>query len=909
MGSSWIAGGAALATLALLAAPRAASAAEKDDGRDLAVRTAHALYDGISTFELPNGLRVYLKPVPGSASVATVLAYKAGSADEDKSSTGLAHYLEHLLFKGTAKLKPGDVDRMTFRAGGSNNAYTKTDLTAYHFTMPAGRWRVALEIEADRMRNTVVDKAHEFDKEKGAVINELTGGEDSPWDLEYKAMLPALYGKMHPYGHPVIGESKHVKDATEKIITGFYDRWYHPNNAALVIVGGFDADEATATIKKLFSAIPRGKLPERKAEPAEGPMLPARVTMKSKFSQPRLLWAVKTIKSGDPDHAPLAVLTAVLSLGKRARLYRALVEDAAIASGVDVSHEPGRYPAWLGVFVDVLPDKKLDDAERRLLVELSKVAETAPTEAEMKRVKQQMLAAAVFARESPAGLAKNIGEAVIINDLDWAKKYLPAVLAVTAEDVQRVAKKYLRRDKAAVVWSVPAGAGGGEPEKKGGPPGRKRAEGDKAGVVDLAKTKRIVLPNGLTVLLYKNARLPTFEAHVGLREASLYQKDDKLGAAPLTGLLLDEGTKTRTGPQIAEAIEGLGGDLSVTAGGGSVKVLAPDWKKGLDILFDCLVNAEFPEDAFRRAKARLLAQVSEAEAEPDKRARIAFGAAVYGKHPLGRPAMGTAATVKALKRDDVKAYHSTVFVPNNAIVSVAGDFDPDAVEAELKKLTEGWKKAALPKLDLPAVEMPEKFTEKVISMPEAAQLHFYMGHRGIRRADPDYYKLLVMDYILGTGPGFTDRLSSRLRDREGLAYTVQAAITSTAGKEPGRFTCYIGTDAPNYAKVKKLFLEELGRIRKEKVGAEELADAKTYLQGSNLLGYATNGGIAGHLLTIEQYGLGLDHLEKYQKAVGAVTAEDVLEVAKKYLDPERMVIVAAGPVDAKGEALKGGGKD
>src|SRR5262249_15489528 len=161
----------------------------------------------------------------------------------------------------------------------------------------------------------------------------------------------------------------------------------------------------------------------------------------------------------------------------------------------------------------------------------------------------------------------------------------------------------------------------------------------------------------------------------------------------------------------------------------------------------------------------------------------------------------------------------------------------------------------------------EKFTEKVISMPDAAQLHFFMGHAGIRRSNPDYYKLLVMDYILGTGPGFTSRLSA-LRDREGLAYTVEAVITSSAGLEPGQFTAYIGTDTENFTRVKKRFLEELNRFRKEKVGEKELADAKSYLQGSYQLGYGTNGGIAGQLLDIELYGLGLDQPAKFNKAVG-----------------------------------------
>lgn len=908
MGPSWPTWGRVLALLLLVPALLPCEAAALAAGDELATRAARALYDGITQTELPNGLRIYLKPVPGASSVTTVLAYKAGSCDEDKTSTGLAHYLEHLLFKGTAKLRPGDIDRLTFRAGGSNNAYTKTDLTAYHFTLPAGRWRVALEVEADRMRNTAIDKAHEFDKEKGAVINELAAGEDTPWDLEYKAVLPLLYGKTHPYGHPVIGESAHVRAATEKIIRGFYDRWYHPNNAALVLVGGFKPDEALPVVRKLFSGIPRGKLPPRKPEPAVKVKLPARVTMRSKFSQPRLLWAVRTVKSGEADHAALAVLQNVLGLGKRSRLYRALVEGGH-ASAVEVEHQPGRYPGYLSISVDVLPGKKLDDIERLLLIELAKTAEGPPSEAELKRVKRQMLASAVFAREGTAGLAKSIAEAAIVNDLDFAKKYLPAVLAVTGEDVHRVAKKYLRRERSASVRSLPAGRRG--PGHWGGPPRKRTALAEKglAGGVDLSRTKRVVLPNGLTVLLYKNPGLPTFEAHVSLREGPLHQKDEKLGVASLAGTLLDEGTKTRTGQQIAEAIEGMGGELSLGAAGGSVKVLSPDWKKGLGTLFDCLLNADFPADAFLRGKRRLLARAMEDQAEPDRRASSEFDKLVYGKHPLGRPARGTVETIKGLDQADCRAYHKLVFVPNNAIVAVVGDFDVAAVEAELRRLTAGWKKKELPKRAWPKVGLPDKFTEKVITMREAAQLHFYMGHVGVRRSNPDYYRLLVMDYILGTGPGFTDRLSSRLRDREGLAYTVQAVITSSAGVEPGRFTCYIGTDSKNYAKVKRLFLEELNRIRKEKVGKQELADAKSYLQGSYQLGFGTNGGTAGQLLEIELHGLGLDEPKKFHKAVGEVTAEDVLAVAKKYLHPSKMVVVAAGAVDEKGGPLDAGKKE
>src|SRR5262245_40226332 len=246
--------------LALLLAPRPEPAAaarphDKADAQKEARQTAERLYDGIQVHTLDNGLKVYLKPVPGAATVTTMVAYRVGSSDEDLDSTGLAHYLEHLLFKGTDKLFPGDIDRQTLRSGGANNAYTTDDYTVYHFDFASEYWEVPLKIEADRMRNLRIDEKHEFQQEKGAVTAELDRNEDRPWDLEEKAILPLLFGKLAPYGHPVIGEREHVRGATAEIIKRHYDKWYHPNNAVLVVCGGFDADKVFARIKELFGPI------------------------------------------------------------------------------------------------------------------------------------------------------------------------------------------------------------------------------------------------------------------------------------------------------------------------------------------------------------------------------------------------------------------------------------------------------------------------------------------------------------------------------------------------------------------------------------------------------------------------------------------------------------------------------
>lgn len=873
---------------------------------DPALKAAAAFYDGIRTETLPNGLKVYLKPIPGSPVVTTMVAYKVGSADENLDATGLSHYLEHLMFKGTARLMPGDIDRLTMRSGGRNNAYTTEDLTNYHFDFAADQWETALAIEADRMRNLRIDERHEFQQEKGAVISELEMDEDQPYDLENKAILPLLFGKTTPYGHPVIGEREHVRAATADVIKGHYDRWYYPNNASLVVVGGIDADQALARIRELFSSIPAGKLPERKPVGPSERSQPVRVELPSKFEVPRMIMGFNGVRSGDLDSYALDVIQTILSGGKSSRLYRKLVEEEAIASEVAANDNAGRYPGWFQVQAELIKGKPRERAEELILAELKRLAAEPVGPEELQRVRRIMTAGFVFGHEGVHQHADSIARGVTTNDLEYLRTYLARVTAVTPVEIQAAARKYLDSQKRVVVWSLPKdGPGGGaEPIKR--PKGqRRRAEAGAPAAFSLKGTRRVVLPNGLTVLLFEDHRLPIVIAHAHVKDTRLTEPADRAGVASLVGNLLDEGTTTRTGPQIATTIEGVGGNLTLGAAGGSVQVLAPDRSLGLDVLFDCLRHPNFPKDALERKREQTLSALIDAEQRADVRAQRAFQEAIYGpRHPLSRPALGLKPIVEKLTGDDCRTFHAARFVPNNTVVAVVGDFTPDEVVAEITKLTADWKPADAPKPDLPPVEPLPQFTQRIISMPESAQLYIDLGHAGILRLDPDFYKLLVMDYVLGTGAGFTDRLSSSLRDRQGLAYSVSATITGNAGEVIGTFSGSIGTFPDKFEAVKDGFLKEINRIRTEPPTESEVADAKTYLLGSLPFHFTTGGGIAGELLQIERFGLGFDYLDTFRRQVSAVTAADVQAVARKHLRPERMALIAAGPVSPDGKPLK-----
>lgn len=889
------------------------SVASADDTKPVLIPpSANQVYDALQEHTLKNGLKVYLLPVPGSPVVTMMTAFKVGSCDEDKTATGLAHYLEHLQFKGTSRLKPGDIDRMTQRSGGSNNAYTNNDMTNYHFDFAADRWETALEIEADRMRNTLIDAKHEFEQEKGAVIEELARNEDSPWDLEEKALMPLLYGKVSPYGHPVIGEREHVRGASAEVIKSYYDKWYHPNNASVILAGGFDPEVALAKIKAKLESIPSTTLPERKAWPEALPARPARHQFTSKFPTARMMLAYVTMPQGHADESAMDVASMVLASGKSSRLYKRLVLDERMAVDVASSHAPGRYPGWFSIQLELLPGKDRAKAEKIVLDEIRRLGSEHVPEKELTRCKRMIISQSIYSHEGIHSLADSIARTVLVQPASALKEQLNKWAAVTPADVQRVAKQYLDAEKPVVVWSIPKEEKGGEPVPAK-PAGAKRlyrhqpTQNSSAvaspAAISLQQAQKVVLPNGLTLLLLQNPRQPIVVASAALRQVRLYEPAEKAGVAQLMGSLFEEGTATRNGIQIAEAIDDVGGVLTLVASGGALKVLKDNTHIGLELLFDSLLHPAFPADAFARKKEEQLAEIAEAQEQPLSRASQAYQAAIFGKHFKGRPSYGFMNTVEKLTRDDCIAFHKQVVVPENMTIAIVGDFDPKDIIDTISKLTLNWPgklPAPLSQAELKVAEAP---ATKIITMPQAAQFQFLMGHLGVKRDDPDYFKLLVMDNVLGTGSGFTDRLSSRIRDREGLAYTVTATITDTAELAPGAFTCYVGTDPRNFQRVKQLFIEEIERLRKETPSEYEVTSTKQYLVGKLAFMLTTNERIADQLLYVNKYGLGFDYYDKYRASVEAVTAEQVREMAVKHIQPGRFTTVVAGALDQEGRVL------
>lgn len=407
---------------------------------------------------------------------------------------------------------------------------------------------------------------------------------------------------------------------------------------------------------------------------------------------------------------------------------------------------------------------------------------------------------------------------------------------------------------------------------------------------------RYELSCGATLLVHRRPGAPVAAVDAHVRGGPSLDPAGLEGLAWLTGSLADQGTSRRDEERIAELLEPHGGDLQGESTGISGSIVAGAWEVLSGLVCELLTEPVYPAAQVRRQRERLLRRLSNEEADPRRRGALAFRRLVYGDHWLGRPAYGSTASVAAIEPRHLRAHHRKHWVASRGVIGFCGDVEPEEVRRFFERRLSRWRRGApLPPRD---TRFPEPRAALEVVPARRKQVHVFLGHLGIRRSDPDYARLVVLDHVLGQGPGFTDRISRRLRDELGLAYSVSAGISGSAGISPGTFTAYIGTSPEHVVTAVEHFLAELRRIRDELVPEDELRMAKDYLSGSFSLGFERASRRASYLVTTEVQGLPADTLERLPREFEAVTAEEVREAARAHLFPDRCCVSAAGPVDA-----------
>jgi zinc protease len=403
--------------------------------------------------------------------------------------------------------------------------------------------------------------------------------------------------------------------------------------------------------------------------------------------------------------------------------------------------------------------------------------------------------------------------------------------------------------------------------------------------------KRIVLDNGMVLLISEKHEIPMVTVSMAVKAGGLAEPGDKPGLASLTASLLMQGTGKRTATQLSREIDFIGGSLSVSGGDdfatAGLRVLKKDVKTGFTLLSDVLMNPVFEQKEIDRKVKETLAEIQRQKEEPEAIASEAFTKSVFGHHPYGRTNEDVAAYLPKLTRQEMADFYAARYSPNNVIAAVVGDVTEREAVSLFKEYFKNWKRVDRPMPALSAPPARDK-TETIKLDKNITQANIAIGHIGISRENPDFYAVAVMNYILGGG-GFSSRLMDNIRDNKGLAYDVHSVFA--AQKEPGAFRVWVQTKNESANEAIAESLKEINRIRTEPVSDQELADAKAYLTGSFPLRMDTYAKIAGMLTSVEIYNLGLDYPQKYPVLIKAVTKDDILRVAKKYLDPGRMVIV------------------
>jgi zinc protease len=851
---------------------------------------------------LKNGLRVVVVPDPLAPVAAVQVNYLVGSNEAPKGFPGMAHAQEHMMFRGSPGLSAAQLADLIAAMGGDFNADTRQTVTQYVCTVPADSIDLALYIEAVRMRGTLGSQAL-WTAERGAIEQEVAQDLSNPMYVFYSRLLAALFVGT-PYAHDALGTRPSFQKTTGAMLKKFYDTWYAPNNAILVVAGDVDAERTLARVKTLFEPIPRRPLPSR-AEVRLQPVEPETLELETDLPYGIAAVAYRLPGYRSPDFAAAQVLADVLD-SQRARLYGLVPEGKALFAEFNATLFPN---AGLGMALAGFPHGG-DGAP--LLATLKEViagyaAEGVPVEL-VEASKRREIADAEFRKNSVSGLASAWSEALAVEGRESPDDDIEAIRRVSAADVDRAARKYLRNEAAITAVlrprtaGAPAAAKSFTRGKESFFPGKTEAVklpawAEKAVAplsVPASRVTPIVttLPNGLRLIVQSETVSRTVTLAGRVKNApALEVPVGQEGVDEILEDLFSYGTTTLDRLAFQEALDAVAANASAGTGF-TVQVLSDHFERGVELLADNLLHPALPEAGFRVVQQETAAEVAGRLKSPSYLSRIALRKALY---PPGDPAIrqATPETVSGLTLDDVKSYYRRVFRPDLTTIVVIGQVTPEAARAVVQKYFGDWTAMGpRPETDLPPVPPNQPFTATVPDASRVQDAVTLVQTLPLTRSNPDYYPLQLGNHVL-SGAFYATRLYRNLREKAGLVYAVESFLD--AGKTRSLFGVYYACDPPNVSKARSMVLRELRRMQSERVSPAELRQAKTILIRQIPLSEASTDEIAGGLLDRSLEGLPLDEPIRAARRYLDTTSEQVQAAFAQWLRPGELVQVSLGP--------------
>jgi len=850
---------------------------------------------------LDNGLTIILKESHSAPVVAFNMWVRVGSVDERAKEAGIAHVFEHMLFKGTKKRGVGEIAREIDEAGGYINAYTSLDMTVYHLVIASRYFDTGLDIIADALQNSSFDP-QEFEKEKKVILEELKMGKDEPSTKAYEELLDTAYEK-HPYKRPIIGYEETVKGLTRDDILHFYKQWYVPNNMVLVIVGDFQTDGVLPKIKSSFASFKSSHLPERDiiAEPVQK-------SFRSKISyddikEANLNFAFHIPELKHEDVPGLDLLAVILGQGESSRLYKKIKSDLNLVNSISAYSMTPKYPGLFLISAS-LEKEKIKEAIQAILKEIYLLKVKEVSLEELEKAKLNLESDFIYEKETVQGEARKLGYYETIADgLGFEEKYIAGVKKVTIKDIKRVAEKYFKNSNLTVTLLAPETGGKTiSSDKIIAIVSNVDNEIQKIASEELVKTgeeeiTKKILPNGMVLLIKEDHSIPIVAISAVFLGGTRFEPSEKSGISNFVSEMLIKGTKRRTAAEIALDMESIAGSLDSFSGrdsfGIKARLLSRYFGKGLDIIADILMNPSFEEIEFAKKKEDILLAIKNQEDELTHLAFNLFNKALYQNHPYSRDILGTKESIGNMKREDLVNFYKTFAVARNLVFAIVGDVQTQDIS---KKIEEAFKNLNQKEFFLPEILKPLPPGKMKIDTiyKEKKQAHIILGFLGADNHDPDRYPLEVLNNILAGQGG---RLFIELRDKQGLAYSVTAMNQSRMDR--GFLAAYIATSPENIEKAIAGIKNEFLKITKEKVSAEELERAKKSLIGNYEISLQRRSNLASEIAFNERYGLGFQEYKRFAEKISAVTAQDVLIAAQKYINFDHAALAIVRPEKEK----------
>jgi len=859
---------------------------------------------------LSNGATLILQQNPAAPVVSIQAWVRTGSASEQPHEYGMAHFLEHLLFKGTAKRGVGEIAREVEAAGGEINAYTSWDTTVYFISIASRFTDKAVDILSDLVQAAALDE-DELAREKDVVLEEIRRGEDLPQSKFRDAFFQKAYPS-HPYGRPVIGFADTVTRFSRDDVLAYYRNWYAPGNTVWVIAGDLDPGELLPQLEMRLGATPARELPvpQKSLEPAQN--APRSFVLKQDVAEAHLKLGFPIPGIAHPDVPALDLLAQVLGQGRSSRLYQAFRMNRRLVNSI---HAYSLTPADPGLFTvsASLEIEAMEQALEGILEEVFRIAREPVTEEELRTARVQIESDFIYGKQTVQGQARELGyyEAVI-GDINFSERYLERIRSLRPADLVRVARATLDPRRITIGVLVPAGENSPvneegllrKVEQAGRALGPRVDRGPEHSADSREKVYTSRLANGAWLLVKENHAVPLVSCQAFFLGGVLSETPETNGISNFTARMLTKGTASRSAEQIAREIEALAGSVSGFSGknalGLSADVVSWNFQPALEIFSDLLLHPEFPEDQMEKTRQDILAEIKNQEDRPASLAFLLFWKNLFPCHPYGMDKLGSPETVRGVRRKDLRSYYRRTAVGPNLALAVVGDVDAQEVrqrvELFLGKLRDKPYEPAEP--GKPRCAAPAVREETRLVSPDKQQAHILIGARGARFTDRERYRLSVLAAVLAGQGG---RLFVELRDRLSLAYSVTAL--SQEAYDPGAFMLYIATKPENLSRAEQGLLEELRKIREGGVSEEELERAKNYLVGTYDLSIQTNAAQASILASSERYGVGHEEYWLYPDRIRAVTAEEVREAAQKTLSPECLIRTVVTPGENAAGAL------